>query len=120
MSAAAQAKDTVKFDIEVVSGPHAGLKMTFSKASVIIGRGPENDIVLSGDPRASRQHAEIKQRGSEFIIVNLSQKNFILVNGQNVSSEIITSDSVIQVGDTEIRFRPEEKKRHQRRHLLFL
>lgn len=105
MSAAPQVKDALKFDIEVVKGPHAGLKTSFSKASVSIGRGPENDIVLSSDPRVSRQHAEIKQRGpQEFIIVNLSSKNFILVNGQNVQSEILTNDSVIQIGETEIRF----------------
>lgn len=104
MSAAPQVKDTLKFDIEVVKGPHLGLKMTFSKASVSIGRGPENDIVLSSDPRVSRQHAEIKQRGpSEFVIINLSSKNFILVNGQNVQSEILNNESVILIGDTEIR-----------------
>lgn len=108
MSAAPQVKDTVKFDIEVVKGPHAGLKMTFSKASVSIGRGPENDIVLSSDPRASRQHAEIKQRGTDFVVLNLSQKNFILVNGQNVQSDILNNDSVIVIGDSEIRFHAEQ------------
>ncbi|MEK2644107.1 FHA domain-containing protein [Bdellovibrio sp. BCCA] len=108
MSAAPQVKDALKFDIEVVKGPHVGLKATFSKASVSIGRGPENDIVLSGDPRVSRQHAEIKQRGpTEFVIVNLSSKNFILVNGQNVQSEILNNDSVIQIGDTEMRIHVE-------------
>ncbi|KYG69330.1 hypothetical protein AZI87_09065 [Bdellovibrio bacteriovorus] len=108
MSAAPQVKDTIKFNIEVTKGPHAGLKSTFAKASVTIGRGPENDIVLSGDPRTSRQHAEIKQRsGHEFVIVNLSQKNYVLVNGQNIQSEIINNDSVIQIGDTEIRFHAE-------------
>ncbi|WII70627.1 FHA domain-containing protein [Bdellovibrio sp. 22V] len=107
MSAAPQVKDTLKFDIEIVKGPHIGFKATFTKASVSIGRGPENDIVLSGDPRASRQHAEIKQRGNEFVIVNLSQKNFILVNSQNVQSEILNNESVVQIGDTEIRFHME-------------
>ncbi|MNJ92787.1 Glycogen accumulation regulator GarA [compost metagenome] len=105
MSAAPQAKDTVKFDVEVVRGPHAGLKLSFTKPSVTLGRGPENDIVLSSDPRVSRQHAEIKQRGHDFVIVNLSQKNFIMVNGNNVQTEIISNDSVIMVGDCEIRLR---------------
>nr|BFD61735.1 hypothetical protein BdHM001_04160 [Bdellovibrio sp. HM001]BFD65547.1 hypothetical protein HAGR004_05690 [Bdellovibrio sp. HAGR004] len=107
MSAAPSMKDALKFDIEVIKGPHSGLKLSFSKASVSLGRGPENDIVLSGDPRVSRQHAEIKQRGSEFVLVNLSQKNFVMVNGQNVQSEPLTNDSVIQIGETEILFRAE-------------
>lgn len=106
MSAAPQAKDTLKFDIEIIKGPHEGLKMSFSKASVSIGRGPENDIVLSNDPRVSRQHAEIKHRtGTEFIVVNLSQKNFIMVNNNMVQSEALVNQSVIQIGDTEIRFK---------------
>ncbi|UOE99983.1 FHA domain-containing protein [Bdellovibrio reynosensis] len=108
MSAAPQVKDTLKFDIEIVAGPHTGLKANFSKASVSIGRGPENDIVLSGDPRASRQHAEIKQRSNgEFVIVNLSPKNFVMLNGQNIQSEILTNDSIILIGDSEIRFKVE-------------
>ncbi|XGC81276.1 FHA domain-containing protein [Bdellovibrio bacteriovorus] len=108
MSAAPQVKDTLKFDIEIVAGPHTGLKANFSKASVSIGRGPENDIVLSGDPRASRQHAEIKQRSNgEFVIVNLSPKNFVMLNGQNIQSEILTNDAIILIGDSEIRFKVE-------------
>lgn len=108
MGAAPQVKDTLKFDIEIVAGPHMGLKANFSKASVSIGRGPENDIVLSGDPRASRQHAEIKQRSNgEFVIVNLSPKNFTILNGQNIQSEILANDAVIMIGDSEIRFKVE-------------
>lgn len=106
MSAAPKVKDTLKCDLEVLHGPHAGMKLSFSKPSITIGRGPENDVVLSGDPRVSRQHAEIKQRGpGEFVIVNLSSKNFVLMNDQNIQSEILTNGSVIQIGDTDIQFK---------------
>ncbi|WP_374034742.1 FHA domain-containing protein [Bdellovibrio bacteriovorus] len=105
MSAAPQVKDSMKFDIEIIKGPHIGQKLTFEKASVSMGRGPENDIVLSQDPRVSRQHAEIKQRGNEFVLVNLSQKNFVMVNGQSIQSEVLANDSVIQIGETEILFK---------------
>lgn len=97
-------KENLNFEVEIMAGPHAGTKLSFSKASVSIGRGPENDIVLSNDPRASRQHAEIKVRGqSEIVIINLSAKNFVLVNGQSVQSEILLKDSVIQIGESELR-----------------
>ncbi|HWU42660.1 MAG TPA: FHA domain-containing protein, partial [Bdellovibrio sp.] len=91
MSAAPNLKSTLKFEIEVSKGPHLGLRLDFTKGSATIGRGPENDIVLSNDPRVSRQHAEIKQRDDCFIVVNLSAKNFILVDGVNVQSEVIKS-----------------------------
>lgn len=103
MSAAPKVKDMLKFEVEVVKGPHMGMRLSFDKGNATLGRGPENDIVLANDPRISRQHAEIKQRGNEFVIVNLSAKNFILVNGENVQSEILHKGSVVQVGDSELR-----------------
>lgn len=108
MGAAPNIKNTIKFTIEIIKGPHAGTKFDFSKPSITIGRGPENDVVLSNDPRVSRQHAEIKRRGPDgFVLVNLSSKNFILVDGQNVQTEVITSRSNIQIGESEIRFTEE-------------
>ena len=74
MSAAPKVKEAIKFSVEVTNGPHAGMRLNFAKGSVTIGRGPENDIVLANDPRTSRQHAEIKQRDGEFLVVNLSSK----------------------------------------------
>ncbi len=106
MSAAPKVKDSLKFDIEVIKGPHIGLKLSFEKGVVSIGRGPENDLVLASDPRVSRAHAEIRQRGADFVIVNLSQKNFVLVNGENVQSEVLTANMLVQIGDTEFRFIP--------------
>lgn len=106
MGAAPRADETAKYTIEVLKGPHAGLKMDFTKGSIFIGRGPENDIVLANDPRVSRQHAEIRQRSvSEFIVLNVSQKNFILVNGHVVESETLKNESLLVVGETEIVFK---------------
>ncbi|WP_413586230.1 FHA domain-containing protein [Bdellovibrio sp. HCB274] len=107
MGAAPKVKDALKFDIEVIKGPHVGLRLSFTGGTAKIGRGPENDIVLANDPRISRLHAEIRQRGNEFLIVNLSQKNFVMLNGESIQSEILNKGSVIQVGDSEIRFTPE-------------
>lgn len=96
--------DNVRFSLEAVKGPHKGLTFESDKTSITIGRGPENDIVLTDDPRVSRQHAEIKQSLGQFYLVNLSQKNFVLLNNQNITSEKIDNKSVIQVGETEFKF----------------
>jgi tetratricopeptide (TPR) repeat protein len=108
MSAAPKLNREIKFDIQVTKGPHIGLMLSFEKAQVSIGRGPENDIVLSSDPRVSRHHADIKARDNDYVIVNVSQKNFVLVNGESIQSEVIKRGSVIQIGDTEIQFQCEE------------
>ncbi|MEN0057662.1 MAG: FHA domain-containing protein, partial [Bdellovibrio sp.] len=108
MAAAPQLKNALKFELEVLKGPHAGLRLGFAKTSITIGRGPENDVVLANDPRVSRQHAEIKMRGdSEFVIINTSGKNYVVVNGQNVQSELLLGSALIQIGDTEMRFHAE-------------
>jgi hypothetical protein len=80
------------------------MKLEFQKGSVTIGRGPENDIVLANDPRISRQHVEIKQSMGQFYVINLSQKNFVLLNGINVTSEKMDSKATVQVGDSEMSF----------------
>ena len=107
MSAAPKLQIENLYHLEITKGPHIGTTASFGKGSIFIGRGPENDLVLSADPRASRQHAEIKQQGNEFVIINLSQKNFILVNGKNVQSEVLHKDTMIEIGDTQMRFEPE-------------
>lgn len=106
MGAAPRADEMIKYTIEVLKGPHVGLKMGFAKDSIFIGRGPENDVVLANDPRVSRQHAEIRQRSlTEFVVINVSQKNFILANGHIVESELLKHESVLVIGDTEIVFK---------------
>lgn len=104
MSAAPVIHENQKFILEVVKGPHAGDTFESDKGSITVGRGPENDLVLTNDPRVSRQHIEIRQSLGQFYLVNMSQKNFVLLDGANVTSEKIDSKAVFQVGDSEIKF----------------
>lgn len=103
-TAASLTGEVVRFVLEAVKGPHAGSKFEFNKSSITIGRGPENDICLAEDPRVSRNHVEIKQSLGQFYVINLSQKNFVLLNGTNVTSEKIESKAKVQVGETELLF----------------
>lgn len=104
MAAAPALNDLLQFHIEILKGPHAGERFEFQKAQIRMGRDSDNDIVLSKDPRISRHHLEIKQREGHFHVVNVSQKNYVLQNGQNVTNEKIENFAVIQLGDTEFRF----------------
>lgn len=104
MSTAQSISELLTFTLEVLKGPHAGEKFEFTKSTITVGREAENDVILAKDPRVSRQHIEIKQSMGQFYLVNLSQKNFVLLNGQNVASEKLEGKSVLQVGDTEMRF----------------
>ncbi|MCK6597460.1 MAG: FHA domain-containing protein [Bdellovibrionaceae bacterium] len=91
-------------DIEIVSGPHLGQVFNFQDKEIIkIGRDIENDIKLSNDPRVSRFHAEIKFSDGNYYIYNLSQKNFILINGEKEDQKLLTGKSILTIGETEIK-----------------
>lgn len=97
-------KSKFKYTLKITKGPGVGYAVAFDKDVVSIGRGPENDFVLSADPKVSRRGAEVRFREGSFVIVNLSDKNYVLVNSQEIKSEVIDETSVIQLGDSEIRF----------------
>jgi pSer/pThr/pTyr-binding forkhead associated (FHA) protein len=98
-----QLKNSLKFKIQIQRGPLAGQSYTFEKAVIEIGRGGENDLILSNDLRASRKHAEIRWNGSNLQVVNTSSKNYVAVNGSHVESANLEPGSLVEVGETEFR-----------------
>lgn len=93
-----------EIELEIVSGPHIGQRFSFKeKESITIGRGPENDVILANDLRASRFHAEIKFADGNFYIYNRANKNYILVNGIKDEQALVANKSNITVGETEFK-----------------
>ncbi len=101
MSEALKLKPQIEIKLVIQKGPHAGQRFSFSKTEITIGRAPENDIVLLNDPLISRQHAKVVVIGSDIEVVNLSQKNSILVQGEKVQKWKLINDGTFIVGDTE-------------------
>lgn len=108
MSAAPVQRSTRKFSLEVANGPLKGQKFQFFKPSIFIGRGAENDLALAFDQKASRAHVEIRVGAQGFSVHNISEKNPVFVNGQNIRNTVIENQAKIQVGDTELIFRAED------------
>lgn len=103
MTAAPHFNPQMRFRIKVLGGPLTGQSFTFEKAVVEIGRGSDNDLVLSNDLRASRKHAQIHWDGDELHIVNLSTKSYLAVNGSEVKATKLEPGAVVLVGETEFR-----------------
>lgn len=101
MSEALKLKPQIEIKLVIQKGPHAGQRFSFSKKEITIGRAPENDIVLLNDPLISRQHAKVVVIGNDVEVLNLSQKNSILVQGENVQKWKLINDTIFTVGDTE-------------------
>ena len=73
------------------------------KASVVIGRSKDCDIRIS-DPNVSRRHAEIRQEGTTYWVVDLGSTNGIAVNGHALKRAKLDDDDRITLGSTEIVF----------------
>ena len=77
-----------------------------ASGTVLIGRSTECQIRLSGDPKISRQHCKIEERGSDFMLSDLNSANGTRLNGEGIGQQKIALNSgdVIGVGGSEISF----------------
>jgi ABC-type multidrug transport system ATPase subunit/ABC-type multidrug transport system permease subunit len=68
-----------------------------------IGRGPDNGLVLS-DLNVSRHHAELrKSPAGSYEIVDLGSHNGTFVNGQRVTSQLVTEQDLVSIGSSTFR-----------------
>ena len=95
---------SAEFNIVVISGPEKGTTYKLMGNEVTIGRGRDNDIVIPNDPKCSRKHAAIRLTDQGYVIEDISGKNKIWVNGQEVSASPLQPSMVFMVGETELRF----------------
>ena len=72
-----------------------------------IGRAPDNDVVLDGDPQVSRAHAVIERIGGGWALQDDGlSRNGSYVNGERVlRHRRLADDDVLRIGTTSIVFR---------------
>jgi hypothetical protein len=80
-----------------------GERHEIDKRRVVIGRSKDSDIQLS-DPNVSRRHAELRQEGAAFWIVDLDSTNGMEVNGRRLKRAKLQSGDTITIGSTELVF----------------
>ncbi|MEA3374897.1 MAG: FHA domain-containing protein [Chloroflexota bacterium] len=64
-------------------GPQTGHTFPLHGDSLVLGRDPRNDIVIS-HPQVSRRHARITREGDTWVIEDLDSTNGTFVNGRPV------------------------------------
>jgi FHA domain-containing protein len=89
---------------EVVTLTVDGAQHTIDKQTVVIGRSKDCDIRLS-DPNVSRRHAEIRQEGTAYWLIDLGSTNGSVVNGRRQQRAKLESDDRITLGSTDLLFR---------------
>lgn len=72
---------------------------------VRIGRSSDNDMVLDGDLRASRHHAElVHSPGGAWTVVDLGSHNGTFVNGARVRKVTLSEGDLVSIGNHIFRF----------------
>ena len=85
-----------------------GKTLRVDKRRVLLGRSRECDIQVE-DPNVSRRHAELRQEGPSYWIVDLDSTNGIEVNGKRVKRARLEPGDTFTVGSTEITFSTERE-----------
>ena len=85
----------------------ASTRHALEGSRITIGRHADNDIVLPGDTRVSRHHAEVADRDGEWFLRDLRSRNGSLLNGQRVSESPLRGGDRIKIGGSTFVFSAE-------------
>ena len=88
---------------ELVTLTVNGEQHEVDKRKVVLGRSKECDIQI-GDPNVSRRHAELRQEGATYWIVDLGSTNGIEVNGKRVKRAKLEAGDTLTIGSTDVLF----------------
>jgi len=94
---------TEKARLKVVYGPDLGVVFVISGNQVSIGRGDENDIVLT-DLKTSRRHAEFFFANNQWSVKDAGSANGITHNGKKTKGAVLKTNDTVTLGETTIEF----------------
>ena len=89
---------------EVVSLTVAGRQHAIMEPRVVLGRSRDAGVRIS-DVNISRKHAEVRQEGTTFWVVDLGSTNGTLVNDEAVRERRLEDGDRITIGATVLEFR---------------
>ena len=89
--------------LKVVQGADYGTVYVITGARITIGRGDDNDIVIS-DLKASRKHAQVAISSGKWMVQDLGSANGILFNNKVVRGSELKTKDVITIGETTLEF----------------
>jgi hypothetical protein len=104
----AVAPEDLGMERERVSLSWNGERREVDKRKLLIGRSKDCDIQLS-DANVSRRHAELRQEGASFWIVDLDSTNGVEINGRRLKRAKLEDGDRLLLGATEIIFRREAR-----------
>ncbi len=91
--------------ISVTAGPDRKLVRELSGERIVVGTHESCDLVLT-DPTVSRQHLEISLVPQGWALCDLDSRNGTFVGDLRVREVIVSRDTRVQVGGTQLRLEP--------------
>lgn len=88
---------------EIVTLSVGGKRHEVDKRRVVIGRSKDCEVQIT-DPNASRRHAELRQEGAAYWLIDLDSTNGTSVNGSRTARAKLDSGDVITIGGTDLVF----------------
>jgi hypothetical protein len=88
---------------ELVALTVDGTRHEVKQRRVVLGRSRDCDIQLA-DANVSRRHAELRQEGASYWIVDLGSTNGMEVNGKRVKRAKLSDGDTFTLGSTEVLF----------------
>ena len=88
---------------EIVTLTMDGIRHEVDKQRFVLGRSKDCDIQLA-DPNVSRRHAELRQEGSAYWLIDLDSTNGSQVNDNRTARAKLESGDTITVGSTDLVF----------------
>ena len=80
-----------------------GERHEVSQRRVVLGRSKDADLQVA-DPNASRRHAELRQEGATYWLIDLDSTNGVEVRGKRVKRLKLEDGTRFTIGSTEISF----------------
>jgi pSer/pThr/pTyr-binding forkhead associated (FHA) protein len=87
---------------------HALVVLTDGQGHLSIGKSPDNDLIIDGDPAVSKVHALLERVSSAWCVSDLGSRNGTYVNGELLSARRALADhDEILIGRTRLVVRDE-------------
>ncbi|MCE9546635.1 MAG: FHA domain-containing protein [Planctomycetia bacterium] len=87
----------------VIQGRDQGHRFDLEEPSLFIGRDIANDVRLQ-DTEVSRRHAELRRTEQGYELVDLGSSNGSYVNGEKITTRLLSSGDQVQLGRTMMLF----------------
>jgi hypothetical protein len=80
-----------------------GQSVDVTKRRVVLGRSKDADVQIA-DPNISRRHAELRQEGATYWLIDLDSTNGVEVRGKRVKRLKLEDGTRFTIGSTEVTF----------------